>query len=228
MRQAGIREARQNLSVLLERVREGQEVLITDRGRPVARLLAPLPLSIRPFPGRRAVRRGMPQLDPLVSESLAAGSRVPIPKRLSAPSSGPLYLDSTALAKLYLPEPGSEAVERVLRGRRDLTVSDLAATELIAALALRARGRSPRTAVSPLQSALLEDLESGVFRHVESSPRMHRTAERLAISLGGQEPARSTLVLHLALAVTASATTIVTFDSRLADASVRVGLVAFP
>ena len=36
MRKAGIREARQNLSVLLDEVREGREVLITDRGKPVA------------------------------------------------------------------------------------------------------------------------------------------------------------------------------------------------
>lgn len=39
VRQAGIREVRQNLSALLDIVRRGREVLITDRGRPVARLV---------------------------------------------------------------------------------------------------------------------------------------------------------------------------------------------
>ena len=39
MRTAGIREARQNLTGLLEEVRAGREVLITDRGKPVARLV---------------------------------------------------------------------------------------------------------------------------------------------------------------------------------------------
>jgi len=38
MRRAGVREARQNLTDLLEDVKKGREVLITDRGRPVARL----------------------------------------------------------------------------------------------------------------------------------------------------------------------------------------------
>ena len=38
MRTAGVREARQNLTELLDHVKKGREVVITDRGRPVARL----------------------------------------------------------------------------------------------------------------------------------------------------------------------------------------------
>ena len=41
MRTAGVREARQNLSVLLDEVRRGREVVITERGRPVAKLVTP-------------------------------------------------------------------------------------------------------------------------------------------------------------------------------------------
>src|SRR5437764_12141509 len=41
MRRAGVREARQNLSDLLDDVKKGREVVITEHGRPVARL-APL------------------------------------------------------------------------------------------------------------------------------------------------------------------------------------------
>jgi prevent-host-death family protein len=41
MKEAGIREARQNLTALLEEVRKGYEITITDRGRPVARLVPP-------------------------------------------------------------------------------------------------------------------------------------------------------------------------------------------
>jgi prevent-host-death family protein len=39
MRSAGIREARQDLTSLLDDVRKGREVVITERGRPVARLV---------------------------------------------------------------------------------------------------------------------------------------------------------------------------------------------
>ncbi len=40
----GVRELRQNLSVYLERVREGERLEVTDRGRPVA-MLVPLPVA---------------------------------------------------------------------------------------------------------------------------------------------------------------------------------------
>jgi prevent-host-death family protein len=41
MRTAGIREARQGLSSLVAEVRKGREIVLTEHGRPVARL-APL------------------------------------------------------------------------------------------------------------------------------------------------------------------------------------------
>lgn len=59
MNQAGIRLARQNLSVLLEEVAKGREITLTDRGRPVARLVPPSRQASRPFPGRTAFRRGL-------------------------------------------------------------------------------------------------------------------------------------------------------------------------
>jgi len=39
MFQAGIKEAKNSLSRLLTRVKAGEEVVITDRGRPVARIV---------------------------------------------------------------------------------------------------------------------------------------------------------------------------------------------
>ena len=41
MRTAGVREARQNLSTLLDEVKKGREIVITERGRPVAKLVPP-------------------------------------------------------------------------------------------------------------------------------------------------------------------------------------------
>lgn len=62
MKEAGIREARQNLTALLAEVRKGHEVTITDRGRPVARLVPPRRERAKPFPGRAEFRRRMPVL----------------------------------------------------------------------------------------------------------------------------------------------------------------------
>ena len=51
MKKAGIREARQNLSVLIDEVKKGHEVVITERGKPVAVI----------FP-RRGVKSGLVEL----------------------------------------------------------------------------------------------------------------------------------------------------------------------
>jgi prevent-host-death family protein len=71
MRTAGIREARQNLSALLDEVRKGREVVITDRGRPVAKLVPPDRPRNRPFPDLAAFRRRLPILTPPASDAVA-------------------------------------------------------------------------------------------------------------------------------------------------------------
>jgi prevent-host-death family protein len=68
MKEAGIREARQNLTALIDEVRKGHEVTITDRGRPVARLVPPRREQAMPFAGRADFRRRMSAL----ATSLAA------------------------------------------------------------------------------------------------------------------------------------------------------------
>jgi prevent-host-death family protein len=63
MRTAGVREARQNLSALLDEVKKGREVLITEHGRPVAKLV---PVDRQPrkgVPNLAAFRRRLPALD---------------------------------------------------------------------------------------------------------------------------------------------------------------------
>jgi len=73
MKEAGIREARQNLSALIEEVRKGREITITDRGRPVARLVPPLSAAAKPFAGRSAFRRRMPKLKESLSKAVIDG-----------------------------------------------------------------------------------------------------------------------------------------------------------
>jgi len=68
MRTAGVRQARQDLTALLDEVRKGREVTITDRGRPVARLV---PLKPRqPFPDLANVRRKARPIDPPLSRAV--------------------------------------------------------------------------------------------------------------------------------------------------------------
>jgi hypothetical protein len=233
MRAAGIREARQGLSLLLEEVRKGHEILITDRGKPVARLVPPLPLSAKPFAGRGSLRRRMPVLRPPLSLDLGAepDPRVPASRRggaraMAEATTGPVYLDASALAKLYLPEPDSVALDRALRERRDLTVSDLAVTDLLAALAARRLGKAGSGPGQEARAVLLGDLDAGMYRRAEITPATHRAAERL---LASAEPAlRAGDALHLALAMTAGVATFLSYDRRRAAAARALGLTTFP
>jgi prevent-host-death family protein len=71
MRTAGVREARQNLSALLDEVRKGREVLITEHGRPVARLVPAGRSRGKGVPNLAAFRRRMPLLRPPLSATIA-------------------------------------------------------------------------------------------------------------------------------------------------------------
>ena len=70
MRTAGVREARQNLSALLDEVKKGREILITEHGRPVAKLVPPDPPRRKGLPNFEAIRRSMPIFDPPLSTTL--------------------------------------------------------------------------------------------------------------------------------------------------------------
>jgi prevent-host-death family protein len=72
MRKAGIREARQHLTTLIDEVRKGREVVITDRGRPVARLVPPAGYTGRGLPNLASFRSTMRPVNPSLSSLIAA------------------------------------------------------------------------------------------------------------------------------------------------------------
>lgn len=70
MRTAGVREARQNLSALLDEVKKGREIVITERGRAVAKLVPADRPRGKGVPDLAAFRRKMPVLDPPLSTTI--------------------------------------------------------------------------------------------------------------------------------------------------------------
>jgi prevent-host-death family protein len=70
VRTAGVREARQNLSALLDEVKKGREVVITERGRPVAKLVPPDRGRGKGVPNLAAFRKKMPVFDPPLSTTI--------------------------------------------------------------------------------------------------------------------------------------------------------------
>jgi predicted nucleic acid-binding protein len=141
---------------------------------------------------------------------------------------GPLYCDTSALLKLYLPEPGSDEFNEVVQGRDDVLVSDLAVTEITSALARRLRQKSlTREAARRLQHAILGRLDEGGYHRVELTRDVHRRAEHVLLSLPAT-PLRAADALHLALATSARAASLASFDARLAAAARAAGLAVYP
>jgi predicted nucleic acid-binding protein len=139
-------------------------------------------------------------------------------------ASSPVYLDTSSLAKLYLPERGSDEVEDALVGRRDIIVSDLAVTELTSAIARRVREADLSAAhARRIYQRLVRDVGTGEFRRAEITVHVHREAERLLMGVGRRVPLRAADALHLGMAGLAGARVLVTFDRRMRSAAEELG-----
>jgi predicted nucleic acid-binding protein len=138
----------------------------------------------------------------------------------------PIYLDASALVKLFVPEPESEVLNQALVGAKDVIVSDLALTEMASALGRRTReGRLTATDSRRLHREAAKLATS--CRPAELTPSIHRHAERLLL-LSQKVPLRALDALHVATALDAEAATLVTYDPRLRDAAAAQGLFAAP
>lgn len=71
MRAVTASEARQQLTALLDAVEAGEEVTITRRGRPVARLV-PIATGMSPFPDRSELRDSIPAMESSSAETIRA------------------------------------------------------------------------------------------------------------------------------------------------------------
>jgi uncharacterized protein len=138
--------------------------------------------------------------------------------------SSPCYLDASALAKLYVQEPDSEALEESLAGRDDLLVSTLAVNEVTSALARRVREGAYRAVEARrVYRTIVRHADEGRFRLIDGGLEAGRSAERILLSVGTRIPVRAGDALHLAIASLAGARSFVTFDRRLLAAVEELG-----
>jgi uncharacterized protein len=141
---------------------------------------------------------------------------------------GPLYCDSSALLKLYWPEPGSTEFNDTVEGRDDLLVSDLAVTEIVSALCHRHRqGAVTDQTIRRVQEAIIKRLDDGTFGRIELTRDTHRRAEEFFITLSGIA-LRAADALHLAMATSARAASMASFDARQRAAARAMGLTLYP
>ena len=137
----------------------------------------------------------------------------------------PVYLDASALVKLFVPEEESDALNRALAGLADVIVSDLALTEMASAISRRTREQRLTRQQAQRLYREASRLHASLHR-AELTPPIHRRAERLMLSL--TVPLRTLDALHLATALDTEAATVVTFDPRLRDAARSQGLFVAP
>ena len=115
-----------------------------------------------------------------------------------------------------------------MEGRDDLLVSDLAVTEVASALSRRLRqGAVTREVARRVQHAIVGRLDGGVYQRVELTSDVHRRAEHFLLSFT-ETPLRAADALHLALATSARAASMASFDVRLGAAARAVGLAIYP
>ena len=135
-----------------------------------------------------------------------------------------VYLDTSALAKRYLNEPGAEDFERFLRDWRQAAISRLTTVEFRGLLARRRRAGELTTLIE--QSAFrlfLDDVAAGYLRIHPLTDDHARNALVLLDCLDAHA-LRTLDALHLAIASAIGAETLATADRITAHAATEIGL----
>lgn len=139
-----------------------------------------------------------------------------------------LWLDTSVLVALYVPEPRSERVARLVRQTGEpIPFSQLHELELTNALQLRLfRREAIRGQVEASLARVREDLESGILHRVAVDwplvlARAIELADRHTPRLGG----RSLDLLHVSAATVSASDRFVTADRRQGAVARRAGLV---
>ena len=139
------------------------------------------------------------------------------------PADSAVYLDTSALAKWYVNEAGSEEFVAWLQGLDSAVVSSLTRPEMRSLLARRRRmGDFDAGLESLLFSAFLDDIASGALLLYPVEDARFDDAVNLIGRYPGH-PLRTLDALHLAVARHLNLGTIATADSVMADAARSMG-----
>jgi predicted nucleic acid-binding protein len=126
------------------------------------------------------------------------------------------YLDTSAVAKWYLNESGSQEFVNYLQGLDSAVISSLTRTEMRSLLSLRRRiGDLPTELESELFAAFQEDIDRGWLQLYPIEDARFAEASNL-ISRHPKHPLRSLDALHLAQAVHIGTEQIATADEVMA------------
>ena len=134
------------------------------------------------------------------------------------------YLDTSALAKWYLNEAGSEAFVEFLQGLDSAVISSLSVTEMRSLLSRRRRmGDISAELEYLLFAALLDDIDRGWLQRYPLDDARFAEATNL-IARYPEHPLRTLDALHLTVAADLAVSIVATADGVMADAALSMGL----
>jgi len=130
-----------------------------------------------------------------------------------------VFLDSSALAKRYVWEPGSQKVEEILAAASSLGIAVICLSEVVSALCRLRRERE-------LSQQQYAKAKHALFRDVEDASVIHFTDQVVAraVELLERWPLRSSDALHVACATEWAADLFVSADERQGQAARGYGL----
>jgi predicted nucleic acid-binding protein len=136
------------------------------------------------------------------------------------------YIDTSALAKWYLPEPGSEAFVEFLRRQQGAVISRLGGLELRCLLARRRRaGEITAEYERDAWLRFEDDLRAG-YLQVEPLADVHAVRARTILEQLRHIPLRTLDALHLAIAQSLAVQLLATADRVMARAAATLGVTA--
>jgi predicted nucleic acid-binding protein len=129
------------------------------------------------------------------------------------------YIDTSALAKWYLPEAGSDAFANWMQQQKDTCISSLTMTEFRCLLARRQRMQLlSGVQVQEVYAKFQQDCQDGHLLHYPVTDQHIVNAELMIESLPSIS-LRTLDALHLSIAHDISATTLATADKVMAQAA---------
>jgi predicted nucleic acid-binding protein len=137
--------------------------------------------------------------------------------------SGSAYLDTSALAKWYVNEPGSDAFVAYLQGLDSAVISSLTRAEMRSLFARRRRMGDLDAALETLLfSAFLDDIASGALLVQPMDDARFDDAVNL-IGRYPEHPLRTLDALHLCVARQLGLEALATADATMAEAARTMG-----
>jgi len=137
-----------------------------------------------------------------------------------------MYLDTSYLAKLYLPEPDSALVENLIGGSYPIRTSALAVTEFHSILhRLVNEGGITETHARQVSSIFLGHIADGMWELIPAGEQMLRRTAAIILSSPVGVSIRSADAIHLVSAAEAGEREIWTSDRNMLKAAASFRLV---